>query len=207
MSEEEQNANAKSSKAAAITRAWRQGGPFTPDQRKEAMALFIEHLKRDPTIVLACEYAGIVSSTAYRWREKYKAFADEWENAVERSKDVARSSIYTRGILGWEEKVVSQGQLVYECELVTDDEGNQRFDERGKPLVKSGKPLLQRKYSDSLAALYAKANLPEYKDKPQVNVNAQMQDLAERSKQQLLADLEAAIAREDKDAPHQEEKL
>jgi len=189
---------AKSHNATVITRAWRQGGPFTTDERKEAMDLFIEWLGKDPTVILASEYAGINPKTAYRWREKYKAFADEWENAVERSKDVARSSIYTRGILGWDEKVVSQGQLVYEYESMLDEEGCQRFDERGKPLVKGGKPLLVRKYSDTLAMGYAKANLPEYKDKPQLNVHAQLDDLAEKAKQELLADLLVAATDEDK---------
>src|SRR5262249_10486998 len=105
---------------------------------------------------------------------------------------------YERGILGWSEKVVSNGQLVYEYEPVVDEEGKQQFDERGKPLFKAGKPLLQRKYSDSLAALHAKANLPESKDKPELNINAQLDDLAEKAKQELLADIEASIASENK---------
>jgi hypothetical protein len=200
--EDESNSDAKSNKATVITRAWRQGGPFTPEQRKEAMALFIEWLKKDPTVMLACEYANINRTTAYRWKDKYSTFADEWGDAIERTHDVARSSIYTRGILGWEEKVVSNGQLVYEYEHAVDEEGNQRYDERGKPVVKGGQPLLQRKYSDSLAALYAKANLPEYKDKPQLNINAQLGDLAEKAKQELIADIEASIASEDKKQAH-----
>lgn len=213
MSEERPDSEAKSNNVTPITRTWRSGGPFTPSQRKDAMALFIEWLKKDPTVTLASEHAGIAPVTAYRWRDRYKSFADDWENAVKRTQDIARQSIYTRGILGWDEKVVSQGQMVMEYEPVVDEDGNQRFDEKGKPLFKGGKPLLQRKYSDSLASLYAKANLPEYKDKPQININAQLNDLAEQRKQKIIAELEAAIAKdeaianEDEKSPHKEEGL
>lgn len=188
---DEQQSDAKSDKATTITRAWRQGGPFTSDQRKEAMALFIEWIKKDPTVMLACEYANINRSTVYRWKDRYTAFAEEWGNAIERTKDVARSSIYARGILGWDEKAYSSGsgQTVMEYEPVVDEEGNQRFDDKGRPLVKGGKPLLIRKYSDTLAMGYAKANLPEYKDKPQLNVHAQLNELAQKAKDELLADL------------------
>jgi hypothetical protein len=163
---------------------------------------FLEALRQDPTVSLACEVAGVARATVYRWREQSKTFAQAWDDAIERCRDVARSSIYQRGILGWDEKVASQGQMVMEYEPVVDDEGNQRFDERGRPLVKGGKPLLVHKWSDSLAALYAKANLPEYKDKPQVNINAQLADLAEQAKNELLADLAAAISHEDQDSAH-----
>lgn len=188
-----------------MTITWGPGGPKTAEQRNVAKALFLASLKNDPNVSLACEAAHISRNAVYQWREKDRVFSGSWDDAIEWTKDTARSSIYKRGILGWDEKVVSNGQLVYEYEPVVSEDGIQQFDERDKPLFKGGRPLLVRKYSDSLAALYAKANLPEYKDKPQVNVN--VQDLAEQTKQQLLADLEAAIAREDKDTPHQEEKL
>jgi hypothetical protein len=205
---DEQEIEPKSSKAASITRAWRLGGPMSPVQRKEAKEIFLEWLKKDPTVILACEYASINSSTAYRWREQDSKFADAWELAVERTRDVARSSIYARGILGWDEKVAaSNGQVVMEYEPVTNEEGHQQFDEDGKPLMYGGKPFLIHKWSDPLAALYAKANLPEYKEKPQLNVHAQLTDLAEQRKQRILAELEAAIANEDKEPPRQEEKL
>lgn len=159
------------------------------NERKEAKVKFLESLRIDPNVSLACDNAVISRDTAYKWRGSDKQFAADWDTAIERTRDVARSSIYRRGILGWDEKVVSQGQLVYEYEPVVDEEGIQRLDERGKPLMYGGKPLLIRKYSDSLASLYAKANLPEYKDKPQININTQLEDLAEKAKQELLADL------------------
>lgn len=194
----------KQDNGTPITRTWRLGGPMSPAQRKEAKVLFLQSLQQDPNVSLACERAGIGRNTAYQWREQDSKFADGWETALEKTRDVARSSIYRRGILGWDEKVASQGQTVMEYEPVMNEEGHQLFDARGKPLVKGGKPLLIHKWSDSLAALYAKANLPEYKDKPQLNIHAQLEDLAEKAKQELLADLFVATD-ENKKQPHPEE--
>jgi hypothetical protein len=190
-----------------MTITWGAGGPKTAEQRKTAKMLFLAALKQDPNVSLACDVAHISRNTVYEWRNKNPTFQKDWDDALEWIKDTARSSIYKRGILGWDEKVVSQGQLVYEYEPVVDEEGNQQHDKRGKPLVKGGKPLLVRKYSDTLAMGYAKANLPEYKDKPQLNVHAQLADLAEQRKQKVLAELEAAIKLEDEESSHQEEKL
>src|ERR1700676_5524791 len=169
-----------------LNREWRLGGPMSPDQRKEAKRLFIEYMETDPTIVLACDHANIARDTAYAWREKDKAFGNAWENAVKRSQDIARKSIYQPGILGWDGRMLSQGQPVYEIEEVLGEDGTPMLDSRGRPITKRGAPLTERKYSDSLASLYAKANLPEYKDKPQINLNAQLDDLAQQAKDQLL---------------------
>lgn len=170
-------------------------------QRKQAQEAFIDSLKSDPNVSLACDVADISRDTAYRWRNGSEDFAKQWDDAIERSKDVARSSIYQRGILGWDELVVSMGQAVYEYEPVLDEDGNQVY-EKGKPKMKRGNLLTIHKWSDSLAALYAKANLPEYKEKPQVNINAQLADLAEQAKNDLLADLAASLAHEDQDQAH-----
>lgn len=195
MSEEQEQPNRKKDNGTPITRAWRIGGPMTPAQRKEAKHLFIDYLKTDPNVSAACDVAGIGRNTAYQWREHDKNFADEWEQAIERTKDVARSSIYQRGIIGWDEAIVSNGQLVYEMEPLLDKDENQIY-EKGKPKMKRGKPKMVHKWSDSLAALYAKANLPEYKEKQQIDLNAQITTLADQAKDELLADLSAMIASE-----------
>lgn len=167
----------QSDNVTSIARSWRLGGPMSAVQRKEAMSLFIEELKRTHNVTLACDQAGIARKTVYGWREKDAIFADQWEDAVERTKDNARMSIYQRGVTGWDEPIVAQGKVA------VDEFGNR---------------LLIHKWSDSLAALYAKANLPEYKDKQQIDLNAQITTMAETAKDELLADLAATIANEDK---------
>ena len=173
-------------------------------ERKEKKEKFLAFLREDPTVSLACEHIDRDRATVYNWREKDHKFAEEWDNAIERTKDVARSSIYKRGIIGWWEPMVSMGQVVYEQEPVLDDDGNQKVDKRGRPMTQRGAKVMTRKWSDSLTLAYAKANLPEYKDKPQVNIHTQLEDLAEQTKQRVVAELEAAIASESKETPHQE---
>ena len=167
-------------------------------ERREAKAAFLAALQRDPTVSLACEAATISRETVYQWRKQDKSFARAWDDALERCRDVARRSIYARGILGWDEVVVSAGQVVYESLPGLDSEGAQTFDSRGRPIMQQGNAVVAHKYSDSLAIAYAKANLSEYKDKPQVNVQAQLSDLAEQAKQALLAELAASL---DEDTP------
>lgn len=183
-------------------RAWGKGGPLTAVQRKEAKALFLEGLKQCHCVTLACEFAGIGRTAVYDWKDADKKFASDWQNAVERSKDIARASIYQRGILGWDEPVVSMGQAVYELEQVFDDNGDPKLDNRRRPLVRQGKPLMLHKWSDMLAVAYAKANLAEYRDKPQVDLQVQLSDLADTAKEELLADLAAALTNEDKGQAH-----
>lgn len=180
-------------------RAWGKGGPLTAAQRKEAKLLFLEGLKQHHCVTLACEFAGIGRATVYQWKDADEKFAADWNAVIERSRDIARASIYQRGILGWDEPVVSMGQAVYELEQVFDENGDPKLDNRGRPLVKQGKPLTLHKWSDTLAVAYAKANLSEYKDKPQVDLQVQLSDLAEKAKEEVLADLAAAFANENQE--------
>lgn len=172
--------------------------------RKAAKDTFLASLAHDPNVSLACDKANISRKTAYQWRDD-EVFAKAWDDAVERCKDVARSSIYQRGILGWDEPLVSMGQVVCTETLLTDEDGKPQFDKRGRPIMVKGAAITVHKWSDSLAALYAKASLPEYKDKPQVNINAQLTDLAEQAKNELLADLDASLSRENKEQATQDQ--
>lgn len=162
-------------------------------ERKEAKTRFIEFLREDPTVSLACERINMSRKSIYQWREKDQKFAKEWDDAIERAKDIARSSIYKRGIIGWMEPIVSMGQVVCEQQLLLDQDGSPQLDKRGKPIMVKGDPIMIRKWSDSLALAYAKANLPEYKEKQQIDINAQIFDMAEKARNELLADLAVRI--------------
>ena len=172
-------------------------------ERKEKKEKFLAFLREDPTVSLACEHIDRDRATVYNWREKDHKFAEEWDNAIERTKDVARSSIYKRGIIGWMEPMVSMGQVVCEEKLLIDKDGDPQLDKRGKPIMVKGDPIMMRKWSDALAIAYAKSNLPEYKEKQQIDINAQIFNMAEQAKNELLADLAAAIDNEDKEPSNQ----
>jgi hypothetical protein len=183
---------AKSNKSNTPTRALSREA-----ERKEAKTKFLAFLREDPTVSLACENIGRDRCTVYEWREKDEKFAKAWDDALERARDVGRSSIYKRGIIGWEEPMVSMGKVVYEDDPVLDEKGEQKRDSKGRPMTQQGAKVMVPKNSDSLALAWAKANLPEYKDKQQIDITAQIVDMAEQAKNELLADL-AARVHEDK---------
>lgn len=160
---------------------------------KEKKEKFLAFLREDPTVSLACESIDMARKSVYEWYKKDKKFAEEWDDAIERARDVGRSSIYKRGIIGWEEPMVSMGKVVYEDEPVLDAKGKQKQDSRGRPMTQQGAKVMVPKYSDGLALAWAKANLPEYKDKQQIDITAQIVDMAEQAKNELLADLAAHI--------------
>lgn len=142
--------------------------------RKEAKEKFIAFLREDPNVSFACEHIDMSREAVYKWREADPKFAKQWDESLERTKDIARSSIYRRGVIGWLEPMVSQGQIVYEEEPATDDNGDQKYDKRGKPLMRKTNPVMVRKYSDTLAIAYAKANLSEYQS-PETEINTNIQ--------------------------------
>lgn len=186
---EERKSNKSNSPTRALSRE---------QERKETKAKFIAFLREDPTVSLACEHIDRDRTTVYEWREKDEDFAKAWDDALERAKDVGRSSIYRRGILGWEEPMVSMGKVVYDEVPDLDKDGEQRRDSKGRPMMKPGAKVMVPKWSDSLALAWAKANLPEYKDKQQIDITAQIVDMAEQAKNELLADLAARIHEDSK---------
>lgn len=147
---------------------WGAGGPRTVEHRALAKQWFLEALPLCHIVTGACDYAGISPDTAYKWKEKDKKFAEAWDVAVARTHDIARASIFQRAFLGIDSYIVSFGKVA------VDREGN---------------PLVEKKYSDSLAALYAKTQLPEFQEKKQVDVRVQLVEEAEKAKQELLASL------------------
>jgi hypothetical protein len=171
-------------------------------QRKQVQKTFIESLLKDSNVSLACEVAGIGRTTAYNWRNEDKEFATDWDDAIERARDIARQSIYARGIIGWDEPVVSMGQAVYEYEPILDEQNEPILDSKGKPVTRKTR-LMVHKWSDSLAALYAKANLPEYKEKQQIEHSGSID--INGAKEELLAKLSNMIRSVDA-APDKEHK-
>lgn len=170
--------------------------------KSEAKLRFLEELPRSHTVTAACDFAGISREAAYQWKEQDEAFSNAWDQAVERTHDRARAKIFERAFDGVEEQAISNGMPVYYYEPDMDEkDGEQKRDERGKLMWKRGNPVMIRKYSDSLAALYARANLPEYKDKQQIDLKLQMAEQDAKDKEELLAGLAVAIANENKEQP------
>jgi hypothetical protein len=98
---------------------------------------------------VAADAVGIASARHYEWLRDDPDYKERFEAADKLALDRMLSEARRRGLDGWEEPVVYQGQL---CYPVGKD---------GKP---SKQPLTIRKYSDNLLMFIIKGKLPEFRD-------------------------------------------
>lgn len=129
----------------------RQGQKMTAEERTEVQANFLGRFAEDGNVTEACKAANIDRSTIYAWREKYKTFAELFAEAEAQVHDRIRAEIFHRALVGDEEVVVSMGKIM-----------------RGD----DGKPLIAHKKSDQLLMFLAKAKMPEFREKQQVEHSA-----------------------------------
>lgn len=118
---------------------------------KEArQRLFLKAFAEHANVGLAAQAAHINRTTVYTWLEHDEAFSFAFNQAKEDARDVLRAEIYRRAKEGWDEPVWGAKGL--------------------KGTV--------RKYSDTLLIFHAKAMMPEYREKSQVDVNTYGGDMA-----------------------------
>jgi len=182
---------------------------------------FLAALRSMPVVQHACDAVGIQRSTAYRAREADEAFAQAWDDAMEAGIDRAEQEALRRGMVGFEEPVVYQGQLTPVWKR--DDEGNvvmrkrertvhdpvkgeqtfteqvpvQQTDEQGRPVW-----LTVRKHSDALLALVLKARRKAYSTErtEHVSPDGSMSPLANETDRSARAAQLLAAARERREA-------
>lgn len=151
-----------------------------PDNWKE---LFLAALNEIPVRAYAARAAGVDRSTAWRHEQSDKDFAKAVDDAMEGGVDRAEAEMFRRGVVGYEEPVVHQGNLtpIYERDKhgdlvlverrrtvpdVNADSGKrevidmvpvQAKDGEGRPMW-----LTVRKHSDSLLTLALKGRRKAY---------------------------------------------
>lgn len=139
--------------------------------------LFLAALREMPVIRHGCEAAGVNRSTAWRARQTDEEFAKAWDDAMADGIDRAEQEALRRGVFGYEEPVVYQGQLTPRMAPVVDAEGNPAMDEltgtQKWAVVRdaTGQPvhLTVRKHSDALLALVLKGRRKEvYADRTEL---------------------------------------
>ena len=119
--------------------------------RTDAARVFIEALSNCANVSEACRTANISREWAYVRRKADPDFAAQWETALETAIDSLEGEAWRRGRDGFEEFITSKDGLVLDAD---------------------GKPVMQRKYSDTLMALLLKAHRPDkFKDRAQVDVS------------------------------------
>ena len=150
----------------------RKGQTMTAKQRIAAQAAFLAAYERTANVLRAAEQAEISRILVYYWLEHDEQFLLAYNLADKAANAHIEAEIRRRAIDGVEEPVVSQGQIAYEYEPVLDEEGNQKYDGKGRPMYQRGRMITTRKYSDTLLMFYAKRRMPEYRDKqPDININ------------------------------------
>lgn len=137
------------------TRKRRQGQRMTTEERKQAQEKFLKSFSMTANVRAACMAAGIDRSLVYQWAEHSEEFSIRFKQASLDADDLIRGELFRRAVQGVEKPVVSMGKVVYV------------EDEKNKP-----KPLMERVYSDQLLSLLAKSRMPEFREKTQLDVNA-----------------------------------
>lgn len=137
------------SKLTPKKRARKPGQSLTPRERGTTKGHFLKAYAADQTVSEACDAAGISRTTFYEWLEKDPEFSILYHQAKERADDSLRAEIRRRGKEGWDEDVYQLGKY-------------------------AGKV---RKYSDVLLMFQAKARMPEYREKQQLDLTTAGQPL------------------------------
>ena len=140
--------NGKSGKAGTTERA-----PF--------MAAFINSYANLGNISVACRQANITRYRIYEWyRDNTDGFKEIFDEAHQEACEAVEAEIHRRGVAGYQEPVIYQGQLMGRW---ADSEGNTVLEDTEGALFV---PLTVTKHSDILLIFLAKALMPDkYRDK------------------------------------------
>ena len=93
---------------STVPTPWQIGYKKSP----ERMAKFVYTMAHGGSVRQACEAAGIVIATAYKWRREDAEFAERWAMAQVESMDRAEEELRRRAVQGVLEPVYQQGRKV-----------------------------------------------------------------------------------------------
>lgn len=82
-----------------------------PQTTKERARAVLKAYAETCNIVQACKQAKVHRATHYRWLEKYPRYAAVFEKAQRSAGDYLESEAVVRGVKGWLEPVLYQGQV------------------------------------------------------------------------------------------------
>jgi len=112
---------------------------------------FIEALRNSGNVTEACRAADVSRNWAYERKASNPDFAAQWEAALEIAIDSLEGEAWRRARDGTEEYITCKDGLVLDQE---------------------GRPVMQRKYSDTLLVKLLTAHRPDkFKDRAQVDVS------------------------------------
>lgn len=149
----------------------RKPGPLSPEQKLKRQIRFIKVFRETANIKYSCQKAGISRQTYYEWQEHDPIFAAHLVTAGEEANDALEQAAHDRAVNGVPSYVVSQGRIVYEDIPVLEKDGTPKLDVHGKQVYLHGKPLIERKYSDTLLVTLLKARMPQKYNRQQLEVS------------------------------------
>ena len=140
---------------------------------EERQQTFLNEYAKTGRMMHSSAVAGVSDQAVRNMVKRNEAFALAFDNAKEVFKELLEIEVYTRAVVGWEEPVVQKGEVVfYPCtacrrkkELTAvcaacDQTGN-------------GPMVMTRRKSDRIFELLLKRQIPEYRDKFEMNISAQ----------------------------------
>lgn len=133
---------AKKAKPDANRRNRRAGR--RPDALPDWGPTFLAALRREGTIIHACDATPVASSTVYQRKETDQEFATAFDAAIQAATDGLEREAIRRGAEGYLEPVIYQGQMM--GHWVGPDGGEATPGMPGAKFI----PLCVRKYSDQL---------------------------------------------------------
>lgn len=140
---------------------------------EERQAVFLEEYAKTGRMIHSAAAAGVCDQTVRNLAKRDEAFAVAFDNAKEVFKELLEVEVYTRGVIGWEEPVVQKGQVVYyrceSCKRKPDKMPTcEDCDGTG-----DGAMVMTRRKSDRIFELQLKRQIPEYRDRFEMNIAAQ----------------------------------
>jgi len=140
----------KIDKLTTYARKRGKGKHLTQQEKQEIQEKFLASFAVNANVSASCKIASITRTTVYEWQEHDEQFSMRYKAAEQEANDVIRAELFRRGVEGYDKPVVSMGRVVYGSD---------------------GYPLTEKVYSDNLLSLLAKARMPEFKDKQQIDMN------------------------------------
>lgn len=123
-------------------------------------AAFTAALREYPVMRHACEASGVSRTTAWQARKDDPEFDTACEEAMQEGIDKAEREAYRRGVHGWHEPVIHQGEMKYQHVFEAGEDGKVipkvALDENGQPI-----PLTVNKFSDPLLQFVLKGRRRE----------------------------------------------
>lgn len=156
MSDEILKSSHKKGASHVRTSTRRAGIKLTKEQTRELQDKFLKSFASNGNVRVACLAAGIDRSTVHHWNERDEQFSMQYNKAKLDVDDGLRAEIFKRAMLGDDEVTTSDETIIDTID--------------GTSITKHKKTISRRK-SDILLMFHAKARMPEYREKQQIDVN------------------------------------